>query len=709
MALRSTEVEVRRGSILAIAPGVDGVVSSDDNYLSHGGGVSAALWRAAGDLDLTRLSLPAALGDVLETSAGRLGCKRIHHAITIDLDSGQRADGSRVRELVERTLARAAEAGDASVAFPLLAAGAGRLSPEASALAIVEGIAVAAEWLVGMPRRVVLVVVDRDDPDVVDRAVRTSPAMPSVLDAGLAALERQLAIEHRRPQPAGPEDEALERWERVIGACMAIAARAGASLDLGSTHLRAQFLIKRSELLDPSHPQRAAGLLEEALRDRNQLAHGIEGPRDRAARVVSLRRKLVGLVELLPAATREHESPSVSLGADASPVVAGIVGTGIVGTLTDLWRLHARSTPARPAPVEPRSPLRYSAAASPSGPDNEPVRELARLAASAFDPDDLDRLDEALVVRGYRGSREDRLLEHCVRVTSPARWLANNLTASALLAELRLRGIDTSRLPDDTDSSELASQLLFSIGFPPIAVPRGLRQARDRLEHARSRAHGVDALELRGLVVASGAELEHLALVLLRFVSLVAFKQPPELLLTKDDRTPLTKRGLGNLFSLLGALSKRLGHDDQAAAFRSDFAFASLLPERFDTSDLARRRNVFAHAGREDELDEGTLRSTAVGFFDRGLEFVTFLEGAEGRPRIFPRVVVPRRIVLDAWGRRIVEADSDEGVTEFLFTDHTLRPGHVYYMHAFTNPFRIDPILVPADEMTQGVAGRVPA
>ena len=61
------------------------LVSSDDAWLSMGGGVSAAIRRAAGQgllLDVAK-KVPAQLGDVVVTSAGALAAKHVFHAVTI--------------------------------------------------------------------------------------------------------------------------------------------------------------------------------------------------------------------------------------------------------------------------------------------------------------------------------------------------------------------------------------------------------------------------------------------------------------------------------------------------------------------------------------------------------------------------------------------------------------------------------------------------
>ena len=65
---------------------VDAIVSSDDNFLSMGGGVSEAIYNAGGEtirLDAQK-HVPLTIGDVVVTSAGSLKPKYIFHAVTIE-------------------------------------------------------------------------------------------------------------------------------------------------------------------------------------------------------------------------------------------------------------------------------------------------------------------------------------------------------------------------------------------------------------------------------------------------------------------------------------------------------------------------------------------------------------------------------------------------------------------------------------------------
>jgi O-acetyl-ADP-ribose deacetylase (regulator of RNase III) len=100
------------------------IVSSDDAYLSMSGGVSAAIRRAGGDdivLDAAK-KIPAPLGGVVVTTAGRLSAQYVFHAITRSPDERAtpaailRAATLRCMQLVDVLQVE-------SIAFPVLGAG----------------------------------------------------------------------------------------------------------------------------------------------------------------------------------------------------------------------------------------------------------------------------------------------------------------------------------------------------------------------------------------------------------------------------------------------------------------------------------------------------------------------------------------------------------------------------------------------------------
>lgn len=61
---------------------VSAVVSSDDTYLSHGGGVSKSIWAAAGSIHLPKSVPDLRVGDIYRTVAGELDADWVVHAIT---------------------------------------------------------------------------------------------------------------------------------------------------------------------------------------------------------------------------------------------------------------------------------------------------------------------------------------------------------------------------------------------------------------------------------------------------------------------------------------------------------------------------------------------------------------------------------------------------------------------------------------------------
>src|ERR1700743_3223382 len=98
------------------------LVSSDDSYLSMGGGVSRSIRHAAGPgvvLD-ARKHVPCGLGDVVVTSAGKLPAKYVFHGVTIDLRNGVHADEKTIRDITKRSLMLAGALGIERMAFPAL-------------------------------------------------------------------------------------------------------------------------------------------------------------------------------------------------------------------------------------------------------------------------------------------------------------------------------------------------------------------------------------------------------------------------------------------------------------------------------------------------------------------------------------------------------------------------------------------------------------
>ncbi|MFX0199352.1 MAG: macro domain-containing protein [Candidatus Hodarchaeota archaeon] len=123
--INNTIFRVVHGDITKIS--ADALVSSDDNYLTMGGGVSEALSRAAGEgiRKEAKKHTPLKLGDVAVTSAGRLSAKYIFHAVTIDLDNLEGPSEEYIYRATSKCMQLADALGVRVIAFPALGTGTG--------------------------------------------------------------------------------------------------------------------------------------------------------------------------------------------------------------------------------------------------------------------------------------------------------------------------------------------------------------------------------------------------------------------------------------------------------------------------------------------------------------------------------------------------------------------------------------------------------
>jgi O-acetyl-ADP-ribose deacetylase len=108
---------------------VDAIVNAANAHLQHGGGVAAAIARAAGPV-LQRESDawvaehgPLRDGLAAVTSAGRLPCRFVVHVAGPVHDPGREDNADRLGTAVVAALDAAAEHGARSLAFPAISAG----------------------------------------------------------------------------------------------------------------------------------------------------------------------------------------------------------------------------------------------------------------------------------------------------------------------------------------------------------------------------------------------------------------------------------------------------------------------------------------------------------------------------------------------------------------------------------------------------------
>jgi O-acetyl-ADP-ribose deacetylase (regulator of RNase III) len=124
--LDDTVFRVEYGDLAAAT--ADAVVSSDDNLLSMGGGVSMALLRAGGP-EIARDAqkhTPLKIGDVAVTSAGRLKARFLFHAVTIDYANLLFPSDDSIRAATAECLRLADALHVRRLAFPALGTGEGR-------------------------------------------------------------------------------------------------------------------------------------------------------------------------------------------------------------------------------------------------------------------------------------------------------------------------------------------------------------------------------------------------------------------------------------------------------------------------------------------------------------------------------------------------------------------------------------------------------
>lgn len=117
---------------------VDAIVNSSNNRLWMGGGVGGAIKQAGGRevQDAAIQKAPIAVGEAVVTPGGKLPARYVIHAATTG--PGFLATPETVRLAVRNSLRRARELGLASLAFPAMGAGMGRLKSAEAATIIIE-------------------------------------------------------------------------------------------------------------------------------------------------------------------------------------------------------------------------------------------------------------------------------------------------------------------------------------------------------------------------------------------------------------------------------------------------------------------------------------------------------------------------------------------------------------------------------------------
>ena len=111
----------------------DAIVNPANTLLIMGGGVAGAIKRRGGKEieDEARRYAPIPIGKAIATKAGRLKCKAVIHSPTVELP-GSPSSKENVYKATKAALELAKQMGFKSIAFPLMGAGVGGLTPEES-------------------------------------------------------------------------------------------------------------------------------------------------------------------------------------------------------------------------------------------------------------------------------------------------------------------------------------------------------------------------------------------------------------------------------------------------------------------------------------------------------------------------------------------------------------------------------------------------
>ena len=128
LAIYGKLIKIYQGDITNLV--TDVIVSSDDNYLTMGGGVSYTIRSIGGNNIYTEAQklVPLSLGEVAVTTAGKLSAQKVFHGVVIDFDSEKGPSRKVIQKVVHTCIKKANEANYRSIAFPLFGAGTGGFS-----------------------------------------------------------------------------------------------------------------------------------------------------------------------------------------------------------------------------------------------------------------------------------------------------------------------------------------------------------------------------------------------------------------------------------------------------------------------------------------------------------------------------------------------------------------------------------------------------
>jgi O-acetyl-ADP-ribose deacetylase (regulator of RNase III) len=694
------EFSVIAGSILDLDPTPDAIVSSDDNHLSHGGGVARAIWTRAGDELAAEVSVAAprlSLGDVLVTGGYGTGSRNILHAISIDFDLYRRLDSADVRPLLVKLLARAIELNAASLALPMIGCGAGRLTP-AAFLQEVE--LLATEWMCVPCPVTTITVVDFRMPPSFARRVRKEQRCSEHLS--LPRFEGTTLAKYLDTLASATATAFLQGFARLESK---LEPREGDQPVTVARPLPPQDMVAMTEraLRRDLLPDEGM-LLQTARKYRNQFAHLGDETHDLDF-LLTANRVASGFYDLLAelGVHRRSEPPYLNrlTPTSACGATPGFIAPVVAASAAAIAGAIRTAAASRAGAGSGSFSLKEQLASQ-----DGPVRRLKTLLQSQMDPDDLRALRQRLIEKdGYAGDDDAILLEFCVRESPPE--VLHELSRGRRLVVLEKLGGADAPAARETDEA-----ILELLGFTVRPRPRGIVDIHrlvtlevDRIKHADTR------VEVLGAATAIASELERALIILLRFIQRIddSGQLVAEVLRQKGtldgQSQKIEKMSMGNLFAVLDGLVKALEkveqHDDRQTR-ENQYLLAVRNSQLVHTArDLSMKRNRVIHFDKELDLapaapsrPDPALRKAALEFGEHALRLLDVL--CESEERLFPQIVRIEEIKTDSWGRRVIVAENDEGRREKIFTRQDLKPGLSYYMVPFNNPVRVDPLLVEA-------------
>lgn len=718
-------------SLLPPTPSVDGIVSSDDTLLSHGGGVSAAVWEAAAlslaDLAETDRNRSLRLGDVIASGPGRLDLAKILHVAILDIEEGLHIQSGQAVDVWTRVLDVAAEAGLSAIAAPAVGASVlgigGSVSTLCEALSRRRGLyaklaridlhliteepaerEAAVALVEGQTDRWVLGLQDIREAD------KSAEGLRFHLKLALQTLHGDGSWNRRRVRPA--IDAALSGLEHGLGLALSRAGHRPAGQILPVP----EAVAKLHELNAPAtNDHDRSESLRRAVEARERLVLG-ESPR-----LGDLALVYTGIVALLG-----HESESTPKPTGLGWVAANLraIPSGAANAMStaaewassapaSTWALaeslvsamgSAPTLPAAPAAAHPEPEVSVETEVDPT----RAIRNLYELFREEFSEEERSRQAEDLRINHhYRGSDESVLLEHLVRAPSPVVFLRDWFRQPDLhrIYERQFGQRPASR----HDAEHVAKKIAGRLGFTVMELPPSLETVRENIDRREWATRTQDRRDrLWAAVADTGRELEQVVMVTLRFLAQACFHKSIDRLARDEGwverRQLVSKASLGRQLELLSRLGSLLAEEEsaQAVEMRRSIDVTALNPKR--SQRVTALRNKLIHPDTaEADLDLEILTERVRELLREARAFLDHLLGdeSEGRGRIYPIVCRVTEIRIDRWGRTIVEAEDDRGKQELIVSRENLQPGHIYYMHARSNPIRVDPIIVHGQDLSR--------